>query len=389
MIDNNLKLKKNKIAFIDHSYHKKTKSTNFFINLLKKNFNVKVFWCNSWKRRERIQFTSSEFKEYDIIIFCQQMYPVEFFKKIRDKKIIFIPMYDSVYKEDISFWLKYVNFKFICFSKVLYSKLRKIGIDCLYVQYFLPSNFSSKYNKEESNDKFSCCFWQRTNKIKWTTIKKLLSKNKVDEFNLHLAVDPCYKEYFPTNRDIKRYNIKVTKWFKNRKDYLDKIKKSKIYFAPRMYEGIGLSFLEAMSLGKCIVAPNKPTMNEYIKDGINGILYNPKKLKPIDFKNIDTIIENVKEFNDKGYKKWEQNEYELIDFIEKKETNRRKILKFIKYKFYISLYTILPGINYIKIIISKHKWRLPYYVVYRFMCKICNKKFQIKSKKYSNNKEEY
>ena len=66
-----------------------------------------------------------------------------------------------------------------------------------------------------------------------------------------------------------------------------------------------------------------------------------------------------------------------------------KILKFIKYKFYISLYTILPGINYIKIIISKHKWRLPYYVVYRFMCKICNKKFQIKSKKYSNNKEEY
>ena len=42
------------------------------------------------------------------------------------------------------------------------------------------------------------------------------------------------------------------------------VKYSDVFISPRKQEGIGMSFLEAMSLGKYIIAINDSTMNEYI-----------------------------------------------------------------------------------------------------------------------------
>lgn len=70
------------------------------------------------------------------------------------------------------------------------------------------------------------------------------------------------------------------------------IQKSALYFAPRKYEGIGMSFLEAMASGRCVIAPDYPTMNEYIKNGETGYLYNfkrPQKIKFDDIKNSKKI----------------------------------------------------------------------------------------------------
>ena len=48
--------------------------------------------------------------------------------------------------------------------------------------------------------------------------------------------------------------------------------RTQIVFAPRLLEGVGLSFLEAMARGSAVVAPDSPTMSEYIHSGRNGIL---------------------------------------------------------------------------------------------------------------------
>ena len=40
-----------------------------------------------------------------------------------------------------------------------------------------------------------------------------------------------------------------------------------------MKEGIGLGYLEAMALGKVVVAYDLATHNEYIRDGVNGHLF--------------------------------------------------------------------------------------------------------------------
>ena len=49
--------------------------------------------------------------------------------------------------------------------------------------------------------------------------------------------------------------------------------KSTIYIASRPYEGIGMSFLEAMADGRCVVAHDNTTHNEYIEHGKNGFLF--------------------------------------------------------------------------------------------------------------------
>ena len=68
--------------------------------------------------------------------------------------------------------------------------------------------------------------------------------------------------------------------------------------------GIGMSFLEAMALGRCVVAPDATTMNEYIEHGMNGILYDPSSPQPIQNHDIRKLQENAAESIRKGHEKW-------------------------------------------------------------------------------------
>jgi glycosyltransferase involved in cell wall biosynthesis len=98
---------------------------------------------------------------------------------------------------------------------------------------------------------------------------------------------------------------------------LDLIKEKGIYIAPRELEGIGMSFLEAMAIGKAVIAVNNPTMNEYIEHGKNGYLFDLKNPKEIDLSNIEQIQKNAYEFMRNGRKKWEKDMHKIIDFIKK------------------------------------------------------------------------
>jgi glycosyltransferase involved in cell wall biosynthesis len=69
----------------------------------------------------------------------------------------------------------------------------------------------------------------------------------------------------------------------------DLIKQAGIYIAPRKLEGIGISFLETMVMGKAVIAQDAPTMNEYIENGINVYLVDFNKPEPIDLSNIEWV----------------------------------------------------------------------------------------------------
>ena len=59
--------------------------------------------------------------------------------------------------------------------------------------------------------------------------------------------------------------------YSNSEEYMDHLSRCNIFIAPRLYEGIGLTFLEAMANGMVVLSPNSPTMNEYIQNNINGV----------------------------------------------------------------------------------------------------------------------
>jgi glycosyltransferase involved in cell wall biosynthesis len=93
------------------------------------------------------------------------------------------------------------------------------------------------------------------------------------------------------------------------------IKEKAIFIAPRDYEGIGLSFLEAMAMGKAVIAVDNPTMNEYIADGETGYLFDLNNIKEIDLSNLRTIQRNAHEYIQDGFFIWGKNKVKIIDFI--------------------------------------------------------------------------
>jgi glycosyltransferase involved in cell wall biosynthesis len=121
----------------------------------------------------------------------------------------------------------------------------------------------------------------------------------------------------PSQDDIIKYKISFSDWFETQKDYLKIVSDCPIYFAPRESEGIGLSFIEALSLGLCVVAPDAPTMNEYITNGINGILYDPYKPHPISLSDIDHIRERALSIAKQAYTQWLDAIPNIIDFIKR------------------------------------------------------------------------
>jgi glycosyltransferase involved in cell wall biosynthesis len=84
-----------------------------------------------------------------------------------------------------------------------------------------------------------------------------------------------------------------------------------------------MSFLEAMALGAVVIAANRPTMNEYITSGENGILFEPLVPSMIDFDKIGNISENAKDSIAEGRRKWDEKEEELLDFIASPPTIHR------------------------------------------------------------------
>ncbi|MDM8542684.1 glycosyltransferase [Desulfococcaceae bacterium HSG9] len=306
-----------KIAFIDHSFHTKSRATQFLLEILKKKYEIETFWDKSWIGGPRIDITLIASKQFDVIILFQLIdsYSVNELDSLNCNNIILIPMFDNSGWQPDEYWLRFKKLKFINFSKSLHLKLIRLGIASQYFQFFLSPDKTKEQNREFS--KLNGFFWQRTNIITWDQIKILVSATDFNKIHIHGAVDPPgYPLVLPCEQEKDKYNITISEWFSTKDDYLKLISDTHVFFAPRMFEGIGMAFIEAMAMGKCVVAPNNPTMNEYIVHGVNGLLYDPDNPEALDFSDVERLSDNSKRFMYKGYLRWVKSEKKLIKFIQ-------------------------------------------------------------------------
>ncbi len=300
-----------KIVYIGHSYHAKTQSTAFLIDFLKEHFDVTVVLDETWqgKKAPSLDFIDDS---YLGVMFFQNIYSPEILAKIKNKNLIFCPMYDGSGGLPNEYWLQYKNLKFLNFSKTLHKKLINLGLNSLHLQYF------PKPNKFFAGDAKKVFFWQRVSNLDINTLEKIFSKaNQNLEIHLHQAIDPEHTFTKPTKEQEKKFSIAYSTWFKTRDELFNLIKESALYIAPREHEGIGLSFLEAMAMGKAVIAVNNPTMNEYIKNNKTGYLFDLSDPKNIELSNIEKIQKNCYSFMKNGYKKWEAKKSKIISFIKK------------------------------------------------------------------------
>jgi glycosyltransferase involved in cell wall biosynthesis len=300
-----------KIAFIDHSFHQKTRSSDFFLECLKDRYDVDVYYDTYWRDRVRLGVERLNAQKYDTVIFWQAHYDTAWLQRLECRNIVYIPMYDEVVLNTVTpfYWKQFSGVKFVSFSKTLHAYLQSKGLDSCAIRYF-PEPIRPKENADPRP--LTAFFWYRVEAIGWETVKNLLGTYRFKTFYIRNHPDPNQKAMEISQEDIERYNIVFVDWFDTHEEYLRLLRSVDVYFAPRQYEGIGLTFLEAMRYGIFVVAPDKPTMNEYIVHGKNGFLYG--KDDQLAFERFDT--DAVYALHQKYYEAYRGNIEELFTYIE-------------------------------------------------------------------------
>ena len=323
-----------KLLFIGHEFHKKTKSSDFLPKLLAEKYEVETFYINPYKISET-DFTHITGKTFDLLILWQVMPSLEGLRKyIRFKQCAFFPMYDNTKTLNSHLWNEYKNCNIINFSKAFHKTCQDGGLSSYYIQYFpKPAEII------DEGDEKSIFFWQRSDKITTRTLEKVIDTKGIETVYLHKSIDPKNK-FIPPSKNLER-KVVYSSWFDTKEDMQKYIQKSALYFAPRRYEGIGMSFLEAMASGRCVIAPDYPTMNEYIKNGETGFLYNYKKPELLTILNVREIQKNTAEYIKLGYEKWEKEKYKIFDYIESEPVTNTELLN--KHIFIRNENTLLFG----------------------------------------------
>jgi hypothetical protein len=335
-------------AFIDHSFKSRSGSSQFFINVLKENYRVDTFWDDSWKKQPGVDLELIGKNNYDLVVFFQ-VHNVNrsILGKHNIRNAVFVPMYDASYGVKKTAWQDLAPYKFINFSRTLHDQLKKLGLNSLNVRYFCPPGENVVFEKHKTLKGF---FWQRYDRVNWNHISSIIKHAPFDRIHIHKAMDPQGFEFYPPSEDeMRKYAITFSEWSAGRDQYLEAIKQSDVFFAPRKFEGIGMSFLEAMAMGKCVVAPNFPTMNEYIVNGKNGLLYDLEKLTPLNFDHIGDISRNAYESMKTGHAQWKHDRQEILRFCEQPT---------LYWPGNKKLRTVQKSINRIKIIINDARLNL-------------------------------
>lgn len=324
------------LLFIGPKFHEKTRSSKFIIDLLTPFYAIEIASVDTVKGTKDHGLGAYASGDYDVLLCWQVMLTKYDLSSLSYQAGVFFPMYDgcpSPYKTEK--WLCYRNFKIISFCRKLAGQLYRIGLDVEYVQFF-PKPIQT-YGCGDSNGIY---LWNRREEIGLDCLFSVTQNLNVDKVHVHRAMDPT-QEFKSAG---KKSNVSVTysDWYEHQEDMLTDVCKYAYYMAPRAREGIGMSFLEAMAAGRCVIAPNESTMNEYITDGVNGCLYNLKSPKPVIVENVRVLQEAASAFIEEGYEKWLVESARIIQWIEESpKADQTRYNFWLMFRFLRSPITVL------------------------------------------------
>lgn len=305
---------KKKLLYLDIEFRKKTRATDFLIELLQAVYDISFVWCSSVKNGGRMKFdeensADSEDTEFDVLVLFQVLPPRLLVDGLfKYQKGVFFPMYDTAVGLSVKSLIEYRDFLFINFCKNLHIQFQKDNINTCYIQFFPKPKYVP------SDGENTVFLWQRRNIINVDVVEKLFDGITLKKIHIHNVPDPG-SDYAEVNEKLQKVTEYST-WLPNRDDISNLIKNYTYYIAPRPYEGIGMGFLEAMAMGRCVIAPDYPTLNEYIENGVNGYLYDIYNPKAIKLKDASYISENAYQGIVRGYSEWEERKENIIEWIE-------------------------------------------------------------------------
>lgn len=318
---------KKRLAFIDHPFHLKTKSSHFFVDFLSESFNVDVFHLDSDPRDQLLLIKNNN---YDFIICWQTEFCSPFFI-LNNIPVICIPMYDGVENMPDWYWASMNKSRFICFSKTLHFRLKKLGIDTCYVQYYgdgkpethqvefdtLRGFFWQRRPEEGLDYKFARHVFRKSSSNPRSMLRHIAEKNYDNGLilsSLHIHNAPDSEDFADWEPD---FTCSVSYFADNANQYKKCLKKANVFLCPRKTEGIGLAMIEALSIGMLVIAHDAPTANEYIVNGVNGLLidYDHPPFLDLDIVSAKMMGEKAREVALKKCQEWTTQKSYLIFFI--------------------------------------------------------------------------
>lgn len=301
-----------KVLFVDHAFHKKTRSADFFTSVLEKRFIVETYWLNPEDRSDSGVLAAAA--NADVIVLWQMDFLGPVFLSM-GKPVIVIPMYDGSGAMPDVHWLFSSEARFFNFCFVLNERIRMAGCESMLLRYFPEPVKESTLPRF---DELNAFFWQRRPDSGLTveTINALLG-TELDSLHVHDVPDIVGMPA-PSMPEEVKYSYTRSTWFESKEDYEECLKKANVFVAPRSAEGIGMALLEAMAQGKLVLAHDEPTHNEYISNWSNGVLFNKDSCwSPISIRTPAasmarlawrTVVE--------GRKQWLDSESAILDWVD-------------------------------------------------------------------------
>jgi hypothetical protein len=299
------------LLFIGHKFHEKTRSSDFLVEILKNKYSVTSRSVDPYADNPYRGLKDVNNSHYDVLVFWQIKPTLGYLKNnISYDRGVFFPMYDDAHRVSrIEYWYPYRKFHIINFCKTLHNSLFNAGFISHYIKYF-----PKPPEKVDFGDPRHAFFWNRTEEVNCQMLEKLCIQPELKRLHIHKAIDPGHT-FSPPSTNLAQ-KMTYSDWYPEKLDMLNEIKNCAIYVAPRKKEGIGMSFLEAMTMGRCVIAPDLPTMNEYITHSANGLLYYFSDPKPFSAFDVLEIQKNARQFMLDGYKSWEEKKSDILKWID-------------------------------------------------------------------------
>ncbi len=293
-----------KIAFLGRAIHEQTKSDLFFIDLLKQVGDVTIWRRENLGSRECVEQVNA--LEPHLTVFFQL--PPSLFHhllKLRSKRKIWVPMWDGFQPLSLKKRLAYrlAGLEAISCCNPVHRQLKNQGIPSCQIRYFPTLTKSSPLSTASP---YTFFLWQRDPNIGLNIIAKNFPPSAVRKV--------IYKSDLHSEGPVAFPIEKLEGWLP-KEQLLQKIAQSDFYIAPRLQEGVGLSFLEAMAMGKIVLAHNDATMNEYIEDGRTGYLFNREGQFRHAIRPPAALQPALEIFTHKLRNQWLQDEKKLLQIL--------------------------------------------------------------------------
>ncbi|NCB25621.1 MAG: glycosyltransferase [Bacteroidia bacterium] len=321
----------NRLLLIDHACHATTHSVDFLHTILRHHFNFSTHYYN---KAYRLNLPAKRIAEYDYFVFFEFLPGRlrQFFPQMRQ---VYFPMYDNEWG---SKWcwrrIALTGMPVVSFCSRVTDFAKKHGVkNVLDVKFFPDPN---QY-KNMRGDPRILLLWER-GQIDFTLVKGLFAPGDMKEIILLRHPEEKISHATISEEELASYNVRIVEIeYLPRDRFLETLRSAGTIIAPRKREGIGMVFLEAMAMRKCVLAHHDATMNEYIKHRSNGFLFNADRPKRIVLDDLLYIYNNIPDPKSL-HERWISDQEKIAPFVQSAKPVTLNIQSLLFYYFYYLLF---------------------------------------------------